>query len=432
VKEVIARLLGNIGSKKEVEQYLRHYASVDAPKFAVVKVSGRVVADSIDALASSLTFLAQVGLVPVVVHGGGAQIDRALEVAGVDAPRARGLRKMTPDVLEIARRALHDTNVALVEALEAMGARARPFTSGVFAARATDDPELGLVGEVAAVRDAAIVSAARAGYLPILTSLGETPAGQLVVVHADAAARALALCIKPHKVVYLTEEGGLVARGAVRSAVNLVEDYDELAAELPEDARRRLDEIRAMLERLPATSSVSITSPDHLAKELFTHRGAGTLVRMGERVGRFASFDDVDRPRLRALLEACFGKRLDAAYFTKKKPHAIYLADSYRATAIVTLEGGIPYLDKFAVTTEAQGEGIGGSLWKRLRAEHPKLFWRARPDNPVNAWYAEGADGLYKSPRWWVFWCGMSDFAEIQPSVEHALAMAATFEAAEP
>ena len=51
---------------------------------------------------------------------------------------------------------------------------------------------------------------------------------------------------------------------------------------------------------------------------------------------------------------------------------------------------------------------------------------RARADNPVNGWYAENAGGLYKTPKWWVFWCGMTDWREIERSVEHALAMPAT------
>ena len=434
-QDVIVRLLTNIGSRKEVEQYLRHYASVDAPKFAVVKASGQIIEESLDALASSLTFLQRVGLIPLVVHGGAAQLDRAIEEAGLDVPLVRGLRPMTPQVLEIARRVFHETNVKLVEALEAMGTRARPFTSGVFEARAHDDPQLGLVGEVTHVRDAAIISAARAGVLPILTSLGETPSGQILVIHADAAARALALRITPHKIVYLTQEGGLVTDdGTIRSAVNLAEDYEEVLAEgnLTPESKNRLGEIKGMLDQLPPTSSVSITSPENLAKELFTHRGAGTLLRMGERVGRYASFDEVDKPRLKALLELCFGRKLYPTYFETKKPHAIYLADSYRATAIVTLENGVPYLDKFAVTTEAQGEGIGGSIWKRLRKDSPKLFWRARAQNAVNGWYAQNADGLYKTDTWWVFWCGMTSFDEIKVCVEHALAMPATLKNAAP
>ena len=411
-QDVLVRLLTNIGSRKEVEQYLRHYASVDAPKFAVVKASGAVIESSLPQLASSLSFLQKVGLVPIVVHGG----------------RWPEGKKTTPAVLEVARRVLHETNLRLVDALEALGTRARPFTSGVLEAKKVVDE--GLAGEITSVRESALTTAAQQGVLPIVAPLGETAKGQILVVSADAAARALALAVKPHKIVYLNEQGGLFdANGQLRSAINLAEDYEGLLADpaICADTRKKLVEIAALLGELPPTSSVSIASPEHLAKELFTHRGEGTLVRRGETVQLHDGWATIDGPRLRTLLEACFGKKLDDAYFVAKKPYRVYLAESYRATAILTLEDGVPYLDKFAVTNEAQGEGIGGSIWKRLMRENPKLFWRAKAQNPINAWYAQNADGLYKTDKWWVFWCGMTDFREIERSVERALAMPATF-----
>ena len=429
-QDVIARLLTNIGSRKEVEQYLRNYASVDAPKFAVVKASGSIIEGNLDALASSLSFLQRVGLVPIVVHGGNVQLDRALSSAGIDAPVVKGLRKMTPAALEVARRVLHDTNLRLVEALEALGTRVRPFTSGVLDVRRVESPELGLVGEITGVREQAIAQAARAGILPIVAPLGETSKGQILIVHADTVARAIAIALKPHKVVYLNEAGGLADEsGVVRSAVNLAEDYEALLADktMGPESRRKLIEINTLLQDLPPTSSVSVTSPEHLAKELFTHRGEGTLVRRGEKVIRHEGWEQIDTTRLKSLLEECFGRALDDSYFVEKAPYRVYLAESYRATAILTLEDGVPYLDKFGVTNEAQGEGIGGSIWQRMRSENPKLFWRSRASNPINPWYAQNADGLYKTDKWWVFWCGMVDFAEIQRSVERALAMPATF-----
>lgn len=429
-QDVIVRLLTNIGSRKEVEQYLRHYASVDAPKFAVVKASGTIIEKNLDALASSLSFLQKVGLIPIVVHGGSVQLDRALAQAGVDAPVVRGLRKMTPAALEVARRVLHDTNLRLVTALEALGTRARPFTSGLLDVKKGESPDLGLVGEIEQVRDAAIAQTAQAGILPIVAPLGETAKGQILIVHADGVARAIALRLKPHKIVYLNESGGLLDdKGNVRSAVNLTEDFEQLVADpgFGNENRRKLTEINSLLGELPPTSSVSITSPEHLAKELFTHRGDGTLVRRGERVNRHDGWGTIDTPRLRSLLEECFGRKLDDGYFEQKAPYRVYLADSYRATAILTMEDGVPYLDKFAVTSEAQGEGIGGSIWQRLRRENPKMFWRSRAGNPVNPWYAQNADGLYKTAKWWVFWCGMTAWPEIQASVDRALAMKATF-----
>jgi acetylglutamate kinase len=429
MQDVIVKLLTNIGSRKEVEQYLRHYAGEDGQKHAVVRVSGQVIESSLDALASSLTFLHHVGLNPMVVHGGGPQLDRALDEAGIDAPRVDGLRVLTPRVLDVARRVFHEVNLKLVDALEALGTRARPFTSGVFEAQSVDHPRLGLAGRVTHVREGALASTIRAGHLPIIAPMGETPEGQIVVLHGDTVTSALALAVNPHKLIYLNEAGGVLdEHGHVLSAVNIVEDLPALLGQpwLAPEVRERLQEIASTLERLPPTSSVSITSPEHLAKELFTHRGAGTLVRRGELVRCLYSFDDIDKPRLRGLLEKCFGRLLDEQYFEKKKLYRVYLADSYRATAILTREGDLPYLDKFAVTTEAQGEGIGGSIWHRMRLETPKVFWRARAANAINAWYAEKADGLYKTDKWVVFWCGMQGFSEVQQCIERALALPAT------
>ncbi len=425
-QDVIVKLLANIGSRKEVDQYLRHYASVDAPKFAVVKVSGSVIESSLDDIVSSLSFLQRVGLVPIVIHGSGAQVDRALAEAKITSDRIEGRRVMTADVLAVARRTLHETNRQLVESLEALGTRTRPFTSGVFEAKAHDDPRLGLTATVTRIVDAGIVASSRGGALAVLTPIGETQQGQIVVLEADHAARELALALRPHKVVFLTTHGGLEdGSGAILPAVNLCEDWDALAkdASLPVATRRKLQAIAEMLSALPPTSSVSITSPDQLAKELFTHRGAGTLVRRGERVHVHTTFKSLDEERLRGLLEECFGRRLSPGYFESKMPHRVYLSESYRATAILTLEDSVPYLDKFAVTPEAKGEGIGGSLWNRLRGENSQLFWRSRAENPINAWYTQNADGLYKAGPWWVFWCGISDFDAIRRCVDRALAM---------
>ncbi len=435
-QEIITRLLGNIGSRKEVEQYLRHYASVEAPKFAVIKVSGSVVDEGLDTLASSLSFLAAVGLVPIVVHGAGAQIARALADAKIDAPVVGdGLWRMTPDVLDVARRTLLATGASIVDALEALGARARPFTSGVLEVTTATDEKMGLTAQVKRVEFGPLAAAARSGVVPVVSPFGESSGGQIAIVHADVVAREIALAMRPHKIVFLSSRGGIVDEdGRLVSAVNLAEDFEPLLADggLTEASRHELEALASLLAELPPTSSVSITSPDHLARELFTHRGAGTLVRRGERVKVEADFANVETKRLKTLLEECFGRKLKKDYFEKKKPFRVYLAESYRATAILTLEEGVPYLDKFAVTPEAQGEGLGGSIWQRMLREVPKVFWRARATNPVNAWYAQQADGLFKTDDWWVFWCGMTAFPEIEACVKRALAMPATLKGSAP
>jgi bifunctional N-acetylglutamate synthase/kinase len=431
-KDIIVRLLTNLGSRKEVDQYIKQYSAVDAQKFAVIKVGGNILARDLDALASSLTFLQHVGLYPIVLSGAGPQIDEALAAEGVQAERIDGLRVTSPRVLEIARKVALRENLRLVEALEDLGTRARPVTSGVFEAELIDPDRLGLVGRVARVHTEAIEASLRAGHLPILTCLGETAGGQIVNVNSDMAVRELSKMIQPFKLIFLTEPGGLLGEdGEILSAVNLAEDYDALMEQpwLHSGMRGKLQEIKKILDDLPPESSVSITSPDHLAKELFTHIGSGTLVRRGERVRRFDALEGVDLSRLRALLEACFGRRLDDDYFEKKPIHRVYLSDTYRATAILTRYAGAalpPYLDKLAVTTEAQGAGVGGSLWKRMQAENPRLYWRARTENEINPWYFQKSQGSYKEGRWTVFWYGLEGWDEIKACVDHALALPAT------
>jgi bifunctional N-acetylglutamate synthase/kinase len=427
-KDVIVRLLSNLGSRKEVEQYLKQYSTVDSQKFAIIKVGGNILERDLDGLASSLTFLQNVGLYPIVLHGAGPQIDAELAREGVVSERIDGMRVTTPHVLEIARRVSLRENLRLVEALEVLGTRARPVTAGVFEAELIDLERLGLVGRVARIHDEPIRSSLRAGHLPILPCLGETASGQIVNLGSDTAVRELSIATQPYKMVFLTETGGLLGEdGRVISAVNLAEDYDFLMNQpwVHSGMRAKLQEIKKLLEGLPSTSSASITSTDRLAKELFTHTGSGTLVRRGERVNRFETLEGIDRVRLKELLELCFGRKLTLDYFNKKAFYRIYLSEEYRATAVLTRDRDDlpPYLDKFAVTTQAQGAGVGGSLWQRMKAETKKLFWRSRADNEINSWYFQQADGSHKAGRWTVFWYGLDGFAEIRDCIDHAISL---------
>jgi len=428
-RHTIVRLLNNIGSRKEVEQYLKRFSEVESHRFAVVKVGGAVVRDELESLVSSLTFLYRVGLYPIVVHGGGDQIDRALEEKGLDSERIDGVRVTTPEVLETARRVFRELNERLVEALEELDTRARPIPTGVFRAEAVDRDRLGLVGDVTAVDTDPISAAIRSGHLAILSPLGETAGGQLLNVNADLAARELAREIEPFKIVYLTETGGLLDdHGQVVSSVNLTEEYGHLMEQdwLHSGMRVKIREIKQLLDDLPWSSSVSITRPEHLARELFTHRGSGTLVRRGEEIHTLRESSDLDTEALAELLESSFEKRLVDDYYARKDFDRFYVADSYRAAAVVTDEGGVPYLDKFGVTKQAQGEGLGGPIWRRLKDDYDTLYWRSRVENPINDWYFDQSGGSYRDDPWVVFWYGLEDFDAIGDAVDRALSLSPT------
>ncbi|MEM9488185.1 MAG: acetylglutamate kinase [Myxococcota bacterium] len=428
-RDIVVTLLQNIGSRREIERYLKEFSSVDRSRFAVIKVDGAVLQGQLDELGAALSFLHTIGLCPVVLHGAGPQIRQALAEQSPDSAVGDGLHATTSETLSIVRRVFRQVNLELASALEQRGTPVRPITAGVFEAEPVARAERGLVGAVRAVHLDAVHAAIAAGQVPILTPLGETAGGQILDVDADVATRALAHAIQPSKVVLLTRSGGLRdGRERLIEAINLVEDYDDLSAEtwFDGDMRRTLTGIAELLAGLPASSSVSITSPDRLVRELFTHRGAGTFIRQGEAVRSFDRFEDTETDRLRALIEHAFARPLSDDYFARKLPHRIYLVDSYRAAAIITREGVTPYLDKFAVTRAAQGAGLGASLWRRIRGDYPTLFWRSRSDNPINPWYFANADGSVRRPPWIVFWYGVEGFIAIEECVGLALAMSPT------
>jgi bifunctional N-acetylglutamate synthase/kinase len=412
-RQTIVRLLSGMSGAKEISQYLKRFSQLDAARFAVVKVGGAVLRDDLDALTSSLAFLQDVGLTPIVIHGAGPQLDEELSAAGIVKRTVNGLRVTSPEALAIVRKVFHAQNLKLVEALQAQDARATSIVSGVFEAEYLDRDVYGLVGEVRHVDLAPIHASLQAGSIPVIASLGETAGGQILNVNADFAANELVQVLQPYKIVFLTGTGGLLnGDGDVIDSINLSTEYEALMAQpwINGGMRVKIEQIKQLLDTLPLSSSVSITRPDELAKELFTHKGSGTLVRRGERVLQATSWAELDTERLRELIESAFGRTLVQDYFERTTLHRAYVSENYRAAVILTDENGIPYLDKFAVLDEAQGEGLGRAVWQLMRDAQPRLFWRSRHGNPVNAFYDAEADGCVKQARWRAYWYGLGDF----------------------
>lgn len=429
MRNTIVRLLSNMASAKEIQQYLKRFSQVDASRFAVVKVGGAVLRDDMDALVSSLAFLQQVGLTPIVVHGAGPQLDEEMRKAGIEKRTINNLRVTDGPVLAVVRRVMREENLKLVEALQAQGVRATSIQSGVFEAEFLDRNVYELVGKVNRVDTDGIQAAIKVGSIPVIASLAETAEGQIVNVNADWAANELIKTLQPYKIVFLTGTGGLLdEHGKVIDSINLSTEYEHLIAQpwINGGMRVKIEQIKDLLDVLPLSSSVSITRPAELAKELFTHRGSGTLVRRGERVISFDQWDQLDLERLRSLIESAFGRILLPDYFQRTKLRRGYVSENYRAAVILTDEGGFTYLDKFAVLDEAQGEGLGRAVWQVMREENPRLFWRSRRGNPVNAFYFTESDGCIKEEKWKVFWYGLNGFDEIVQCVEHCRTRPAT------
>lgn len=387
-RRVILRLLGMMATAGEVRTYLKRFADPERGTVVVVGIDAAVLREDQDATAAAIAFLRQVGVHCIAVHGAppGADSDPEGLVVAADL---------------------------LVGALHRHGAQATPIVRDVFHASRQDMVALAPV-------EAALAS----GAVPVLAGLARTESGGVIAMEGDAACALLAQTVESRKVVLLNAAGGLLdADGKVMHSVNLATDYEAMsgAADLAPASRDRLRAIHDLLQRLPATASVSLVRPQGLAQELFTHGGAGTLVRRGERILALRYWHTVDNNRFEALVQASFGRSLTDDYFATTPLQAAYFVESYRAGAVVASSLQAPVLDKFMVADDAQGEGLGWAIWRHVVEAHPKLLWRARADNPVNGFYFRQADGSLRRDDWIVFWRGIDDLATVKEAVETLL-----------
>ena len=194
-----------------------------AGALVVVKYGGNAMIDEDlkRAFAQDMVFLRQVGLKPVVVHGGGPQINAMLDRLGIESEFRGGLRVTTPEAMDVVRMVLTgQVSRELVGLLNAHGPHAVGLSGedgGLFQARrrtAVVDGvpvDIGLVGDVVKVNPGAVLDLLDAGRIPVVSTVApdlDDPT-QVLNVNADTAAAALAVALGARKLIVLTDVEGL-------------------------------------------------------------------------------------------------------------------------------------------------------------------------------------------------------------------------------
>lgn len=428
-RSAVINVLNNIASKREVQQYLAQFTSVSSQQFAVIKVGGAILTDYIDQLCASLRNLNQMGLFPVVIHGAGPQLNKLLEDAGVEPQYNEGIRITDGKTLGIARKLFLEENLKLVEALESWGVRARPITSGVLMADYKDKETYQFVGEVNQVNVASIKAAIADGYIPVLTCMAESEDGQVLNVNADKAAAELAKALVPLKIVYLSEKGGIHDKetGKLIEAINLDEEYDEYMKKpwVIHGTRSKIRDIKSLLDDLPRSSSVAIIHPESLEKELFTHSGAGTLIRRGTKLHQASSLSDFsDVSKLKQTLVrdregldsvAVVDRYLDSL---QHRPFRAYYDENMEALAIVlppnAPTSSLAHLATLTMTRSAWLSNIADNVFQNLKRDFPKLAWTVKQDDENLTWFSEKADGSIARQGEVLFWYGIDSPEEVR------------------
>lgn len=266
-------------------------------KIMVIKFGGNAMVDQelLKAFAEDVVYLRHTGIRPVIVHGGGPQINRMLERLGIESEFRGGYRVTTPETMDIVRMVLTGkVNPELVDEINAHGPLAAGTTgedAGLFIGRRRPPidvdgelVDLGLVGDVVGVRNEPIHAILDAGQIPVVSSIApdvDSP-GDSLNVNADAAASALASALGAEKLVILTDVAGLYADWPDRSSLVSSITAEELERLMPSLESGMIPKMQACLDAVrggvPKAAIIDGREPHSVLLEIFTARGIGTEV----------------------------------------------------------------------------------------------------------------------------------------------------------
>ena len=284
--------IGKAGVLIEALPYIADFRG----EIIVVKLGGSVQEDE-RSLASTLTdvaFMHVVGMLPIVVHGGGKAITRALKEAAVETRFLNGFRVTDEASIAIVEDVIKNrVNARIVELLAAAGAPAAslPGDGIFFATRKTGtDPDTGealdwgYVGEAVHCDTGPVRALLQAGRIPVVCPLGRGADGRVYNINADDAAAALARALPSRKLAYVSDVPGLLRDPQDPST--LIETLR--AGDVPALEREgvisggMLPKIESSLEALRAgvrkVHLVDGRMPHSLLLEIFTTRGVGTQI----------------------------------------------------------------------------------------------------------------------------------------------------------
>jgi acetylglutamate kinase len=270
-------------------------------KITVIKLGGSVMDDeeALRHLLIDVIFMESVGMRPIIVHGGGAAITSAMQVAGIEPRFIQGRRYTDDATLDVVRRVLAgQINQFLVRRMEELGGRAMALSFAgetdnnvLFGERLTlpaaggGAVDLGHVGHVTRVDRGVLENLTYAGQVPVIPSMCAGPAGEHLNVNADTAATAVAVALGAEKLVFVSDVNGVRRRK---------DDPDTLLTSLTASEARALIEdgtidsgmipkVEACLETLDqGVRKIHIIDGrlrHSLLLEIYTNQGVGTEIR---------------------------------------------------------------------------------------------------------------------------------------------------------
>ena len=274
----------------EALPWLLHFQN----KIVVVKYGGNAMIDDElrRAFAADMVFLRAVGARPVVVHGGGPQINQMLEAVGLESEFKGGFRVTTPEVMEYVRMVLFGKVgrelVGLINEHGPYAVGASGEDAGLFTAQKRfgivdgEEVDLGRVGSIARVQADSLMDLIDAGRIPVVSTVAPDENGEIYNINADTAAGALASALGAERLVMLTNVKGLYTDWPDKDSLVSRIDPQDLADLLPTLDSGMIPKMEACLNALQAGVKAAHVIDGRIAHsvllELMTEGGIGTMV----------------------------------------------------------------------------------------------------------------------------------------------------------
>jgi len=269
----------------EALPYLQRYDG----SIVVIKLGGHAMGsdEAMETFARDVVLMQQVGVNPVIVHGGGPMINQMLEKLDIKSDFVNGKRVTDEATMEVVEMVLSGrVNKRIVQAINGQGGKAVGL-SGKDAGLITcdpADPALGLVGNPTEINPSILHTLFRDDAIPVIAPLGAGRNGETYNINGDTAAGAIAAALKADRLLLLTDIDG------VRDATG------EVVTELTADQIREMTRDGTIAGGMIPKTETALTAieggvravvildgraPNAVLLELYTEHGAGSLIRAG-------------------------------------------------------------------------------------------------------------------------------------------------------
>jgi len=258
-------------------------------KIVVIKYGGAAMIDEKlkHSFAQDIVLLQSLGMLPVIVHGGGPEVSKAMERFGQEVSFIDGLRVTSSENLKVAEMVLSGTiNKEIITHLNTFGGKAVGVSGkdGLLIRarkkRHKGGIDLGYVGEIESVNPELLLVLLKQGFLPVVSPIGLGKDGITYNINADTTASRIAVSLEAYKIIFMTDVDGVIENGKLRGQLSSSETEDMIKQNVISGGMApKIDAgLYCINNGVESAQIINGTDTHSVIAELFTDQGIGTKI----------------------------------------------------------------------------------------------------------------------------------------------------------